>query len=164
MVRNYNLTLRSTDILPSEQLAKLALNVTFSKTQRNVTNLSLLSSRSCLIRKRFLIVWIVSLGQLPWAAGDWRHHVPEQHFSPGRGDAVESGNLPPGAQVCPAETHHILWKLTCLLTAFHCSGPHRDAWVMSSYTDSSEMQVSWWFEIHKILEKHVEHFFIFGIS
>lgn len=40
------------------------------------------------------------------------HHVPEQHVSPGRGGAVESGNLPPGAQVCPAKTHHIPSDIT----------------------------------------------------
>nr|XP_046247847.1 uncharacterized protein C1orf112 homolog isoform X2 [Scatophagus argus] len=34
------------------------------------------------------------------------HHVPDQHFSPGRGGAVESGNLPPESQVCPAKTHY----------------------------------------------------------
>ncbi|KAM7410030.1 hypothetical protein PAMA_001479 [Pampus argenteus] len=40
------------------------------------------------------------------------HHVPDQLLSPGPGGAVESGNLPPGAQVCPAKTYYILSDLT----------------------------------------------------
>ena len=44
--------------------------------------------------------------------GDCCHHVPDQHFSPGRGGAMESGNLSPEAQDCPAKTHYILLNVT----------------------------------------------------
>lgn len=58
-----------------------------------------------------LSVCLCYVGSGP-AAGVCCHHVPDEHFYSGRGGSVESGNLPPETQVCPAKTNHILPGVT----------------------------------------------------
>lgn len=60
-----------------------------------------------------MITWMKK--SVPWTAVHVFHHVPDQHFSLGRGGAVESGNLSPGTQVCPAKAHYILSNVCCFI-------------------------------------------------
>lgn len=62
-----------------------------------------------------MITWMKK--SVPWTAVHVFHHVPDQHFSLGRGGAVESGNLSPGTQVCPAKAHYILSNV-CVSSKF----------------------------------------------